>query len=249
MSTPAFSIDVNCDMGEGVGNEAQILPLVSSCNLACGGHAGSPELLLEILGLAKKLGVRAGAHPSYPDRKNFGRLSMTLSKVELAQTIQEQIAVFQHAAERTGTRMHHIKAHGALYNDLAADPHLAQIYLEVLEPFKNAAILFAPCGSLFAKLAYSQGFTVWEEAFGDRAYNADGSLVSRRLEGAVLSNPEVVLKQIIQMVCHRQVKTLQNKVYTLEPKTICVHGDTPGALEILMYLRRELPLARIAIVK
>ncbi|SFR47849.1 UPF0271 protein [Robiginitalea myxolifaciens] len=249
MSERPLHIDINCDLGEGVGNEAQILPLISSCNLACGGHAGSPELLIEILELAKQHGVRAGAHPSYPDRKNFGRRSMSLSKEELTQTIQEQLAVYQLAADRTGTRMHHIKAHGALYNDLAADTQLAEIYLEALEPYKPTSILFAPCGSEFAKFAASHGFTIWEEAFGDRAYNTDGSLVSRKLEGAVLTNPKVVLEQIVRMVRQGLVNTWQNSTYALEPKTICLHGDTPGALEILMYLRRELPLARIAIAK
>ncbi len=241
MNQKIYRIDLNCDVGEGVGNEAELFAHISSCNIACGGHAGDDTSMLEIAALSGQFGLRAGAHPSYPDRENFGRKSMSLTEAELAETLGEQLRRMDQAARHAGVKLRHIKAHGALYNDLAADPGLARKYLDILEPYKPERVLYVPVGSHISEMAKNSGFTVWEEGFADRAYNTDYSLVSRSVKGAVLTRPETVLTQVFGMVVRGRVKTLEGPVIDLSPRTICVHGDTPGALEILTYLSQELP--------
>ncbi|MBC2840454.1 5-oxoprolinase subunit PxpA [Robiginitalea sp. SC105] len=243
-----YNIDLNCDVGEGVGNESSLFPLISSCNIACGGHAGDPDTMREIAALAGQFGIRAGAHPSYPDRAHFGRKSLTLSRAALAETIREQLTLMDEAARDAGVALRHIKAHGALYNDIAGDRELAGAFLEIIRPYKHNRLIYVPAGSLIARMAVEEGFKVWEEGFADRAYNPDGSLVSRSVVGALLTDPEKVCEQVRGMVKNGTVRTLEGTVIPLSPQTICVHGDTPGALEILTYLSLELPKESIQLL-
>lgn len=242
-------IDINCDTGEGVGNEAELLPLVSSCNIACGGHAGNAESMEQVTALAMRHGVRIGAHPSYPDRAHFGRRSLDLPVQELRHSLQAQVAALEAVLEARGGVLHHIKAHGALYNDLAANPQLGDSYLEILQAYRGRVLLFAPCGSFFATQARNRGFGVWEEAFADRAYRADGSLASRQLEGAVLTEPEQVWQQLRKMVLHHRAGTLDGVEIPIKAQTYCLHGDTPSANKILTYLSGKLREESIRLAK
>ena len=248
MTMPNFEIDLNCDVGEGVGNEQELFPHISSCNIAGGGHAGNRESMKEIVTLAGKAGVRAGAHPSYPDRENFGRKHMQLTARELEESLLEQLQLLDEVAAAAGVPLHHIKAHGALYNDLAENPALAREYLRILTPYRESRVLFVPAGSDLMRRASSLGYRVWGEAFADRAYNADGSLVARSEPGAVLTEAPRVFRQVRDLVLRGRATTPEGREIKLSPDTICIHGDTPGALEILMYLSLELPKESIRLL-
>jgi len=249
LSVRSGGIDINCDTGEGIGNEPQLIPLVSSCNIACGGHAGDARSMDRVVALAAEHGVRIGAHPSYPDREHFGRRSLDLPPEVLRESLLRQVAALEGALQARGAGLHHIKAHGALYNDLAARTQLGAFYLEVFGPYRGRVKLFAPCGSSFAAQARAAGFEVWEEAFADRAYRSDGSLASRQLPGAVLTEPQQVWGQLRHMVLDRRVDTLEGTEFPIEAQTYCVHGDTPQAYEILMYLSRKLREESIPLAK
>ncbi len=242
-------IDLNCDVGEGVGNESLLFRHISSCNIATGGHAGDARSMREIALLAAKHKIRIGAHPSYPDREHFGRVTRVMEKREFQSSIEIQINGLFDILESHNLSMHHIKAHGALYNDLAPGGRLALEYLEVLEPFRDMSILYAPCGSEFARVAAECGFHLWEEGFADRAYRPGGSLVSRTESGAVLTDPATVAKQVLEMVLRNRVKCSDGSYYTMTPRTLCVHGDNPKANTILEYLTECLSEAAIPLEK
>ena len=228
-------------MGEGVGNEAEVLPYVSSCNIACGGHAGDKATMRWVVSIAKKHQVKIGAHPSYPDMPNFGRVSMDLPPNELIGTVREQISQLVSICTEEGVKLHHIKAHGALYNDIAKGGDLAQVFLEAIEPYKAAILLYVPAGSEFSKLAINKGFKTKSEAFGDRNYNNDLSLVSRKNDNALIIAPKLVLEHVLRMVREQKVLTVSGRLEDMHADTYCIHGDTPNALQILTYLSKELP--------
>lgn len=242
-------IDINCDVGEGIGNEKSLMPLISSCNIACGGHAGDLETISEVAKLAKKHGVKVGAHPSYPDRDNFGRVTMDISREELITSIRWQMNDFMTVLKRENITLHHIKPHGALYNDIAKNPNLAETFLKAIEDFKSTCLIYVPYKSAIEAIALKNGFQIRREAFADRNYNSDLSLVSRKLPGAVLEAPEEVLQHLVNMVTTQNVTTSEGEKVKLVADTFCVHGDTPSALEILNYLSQELPKENIRIKK
>ena len=244
-----ITIDINCDVGEGIGNEADILPLISSCNIACGGHTGDAESMARTVALAKKHGVLVGAHPSYPDCGNFGRTTMVIEDDLLKKDIQRQISDLTTILNREQVPLNHIKAHGALYNDLAKNPALADLFLSVIEPYKPSAVLYVPPDSIIALKAKEQGFSIKFEAFADRNYNDDLSLVSRRFPSAVIREPKAVLDHLVAMVEKEKVITINGVERALQADTYCLHGDTPNAFQILMYLSKELPKQQIYIKK
>ncbi|NDV14828.1 5-oxoprolinase subunit PxpA [Muricauda sp. TY007] len=235
-----WQIDINCDVGEGVGNEADIFPYISSCNIACGGHAGNQETMLKVASLAKKHNLKVGSHPSYPDKANFGREVMDISNQDLIQSIKKQLAAFDEVLEQEQITLHHIKAHGALYNQTAKDKNLAKLYLEAIIDYKDKAILYVPFGSVMAKMAMEKGFKVWFEAFADRNYNSDLSLVSRKDENALIEEPEAVLQHILPIIKKGKVLLVDGASKEIQANTLCIHGDTVSALKILMYLSKEL---------
>ncbi|MEE9364362.1 MAG: 5-oxoprolinase subunit PxpA [Cellulophaga sp.] len=241
-------IDINCDVGEGIGNEAELLPLISSCNIACGGHAGNLNSMRNVVQLAMQHGVKVGAHPSYPDSANFGRLSIKIEYSALQQSIKEQVGALQTILEKERIALHHIKAHGALYNDIAKDENLARIFLNAIQKYKNTSFLYVPYGSVIETLAKKNGFTVLLEAFADRNYNLDLSLVSRKKSNALLEVPEEVLAHLVRMVKDLKVTTSEGLVKILAD-TYCIHGDTPAALQILTYLSITLAQHQIYIKK
>lgn len=229
-------ININCDVGEGIGNESDLFPLISSCNIACGGHAGTTETIRNCLRLAQLHKVEIGAHPSYPDRENFGRISMDMSEANLIGSIKSQIDFFLSQCENLGVSMHHIKPHGALYNDIAKDARIAKIFIKALIPYKEDQFLYVPSGSVVQELALSQGFKIKREAFADRNYNSDLSLVSRTRDNAVITNANEVLEHVLRMFNEHFVKTVDGENIPMVADTYCVHGDTPSAFQILVYI-------------
>ncbi len=242
-----LSIDINCDVGEGVGNEHELLPLISSCNIACGGHAGDEDTIAAVAVMAKENKVKVGAHPSYPDKDNFGRLSLNIVPDDLISSIHEQLALFDAVLKTKAVALHHIKPHGALYNDIAKSAVLAKTFLKAIENYKNKVFLYVPYASVIAKEALDHGFRIKYEAFADRNYNADLSLVSRTLPNAVIEDPEKVLHHLILMAKKNQVATLEGEVFKIVADTFCIHGDAPAALQILTYLTQELSNHKIII--
>lgn len=244
-----WTIDINCDVGEGLQNEAQLFPYISSCNLACGGHAGNTKTMNEVIRLALKHQIKIGAHPSYPDREHFGRKSMSLPPVEFKESISTQVDMLAAFIKDHGASMHHIKAHGALYNDLAKNNKLAIMYLESILHYKDKVYLYVSYRSVLAREAIKMGFKIIFEAFGDRNYRKDLSLVPRSSPNALITDPKLVLNHLLQMIKKGEVLVPEGISVPIVANTFCIHGDTVSAYEILMYLSKELPKNHIHLEK
>lgn len=249
MNNKITFIDINCDVGEGIGNEKDLMPFISSCNIACGAHTGDQESMRTVALLAYEHKVKVGAHPSYPDKENFGRVSVNISSDELIQSIQEQLAVFASILKKENITLYHIKPHGALYNDIAKNTVLAQTFLASIEKYKKEVFIYVPYESAIEKECLNQGFKVKYEAFGDRNYNNDLSLVSRNNKKALLEDPKNVLEHVLHIANRGEVKTMNGELKQIKADTYCIHGDTPSALQILMYLSNELPEHNLQIKK
>ncbi|MBZ9626701.1 5-oxoprolinase subunit PxpA [Psychroflexus sp. CAK1W] len=233
------TIDINCDLGEGGKFDVDIMPLVSSCNIACGGHFGDYETVEQTVRLAKLHKVNVGAHPSYPDFENFGRLSLEISATDLKRHLHSQIDFVEKACDANTVKLHHIKPHGALYNDKRKSQSIADLILEVVKERGQELILFSPPRVRFT-LELPKSITLWMEGFADRAYQNDLSLVSRKENGAVLHNPELISERVLAMIENQEVLTLSGEIIRHEFDTICVHSDTPNALKILEVLKSRL---------
>ncbi len=249
MKNNARAIDINCDVGEGLDNEAQLFPFISSCSIACGGHAGDPKTMFEVARLAIKNKVKIGAHPSYPDWENFGRKSIKLSEPKLIRSIAEQIENLISILTSSQQKLYHIKPHGALYNDIAKDRDLATTFLRAVNDYREDVWLYVPPGSAIGEEALKNRFSIKYEAFADRNYNVDLSLVSREHGDAVITDPESVLEHLLSMVLHHQVKSTEGSKIDIKADTYCIHGDNPQVLQILMYLSKSLPNHNIQIEK
>ena len=238
-------VDLNSDLGESfgswkMGNDEQILPVVSSANIACGFHAGDPLGILKTLQQAVKLDVTIGAHVSYPDLVGFGRRNMDLSQDELIADVLYQISALDGLAKVAGSKVQYVKPHGALYNTIAKDAVQAEAVIEAIKMYNPALVLVALAGSNLVAQARQAGPKVVSEAFADRAYNRDGSLVSRRLEGAVLHDAEFVAKRVVAMLKNGGVESIDGVFTPIQADTICLHGDTAGALEMSAAIKAEL---------
>ncbi|WP_411030578.1 5-oxoprolinase subunit PxpA [Spongiimicrobium sp. 3-5] len=244
-----YYIDINCDVGEGVGNEKDLFSIISSCNIACGGHAGSYNTMTSVARLAKRHRIKVGAHPGYPDRENFGRKSLAMSPKDLITTIQDQIADLMTILDKENIPLHHIKAHGALYNDIAKDKVLAKTFLDAISPYSDNCFLYVPYGSEIEQLALEHGLSIVREAFADRNYNADLSLVARTMPNALIEDPKEAFQHLVFMVKNKAIKTADGEAITMYAETYCIHGDTASALEILTYLSDALPKQNIYIKK
>ncbi len=234
------TININCDLGEGTFNENEIMPYIQSCNIACGGHAGDLQSMKEVVGLALKYKVLIGAHPSYPDKENFGRKSVDLSAKDLKESISLQLGNFDNVLQKCNGKLHHIKPHGALYNDIARDKRLATTFLEAVNMYKKRALLYVPYNSIIADVAQENGFQILYEAFADRSYNEDLSLVKRTLPDAVLHDKNAILKQVQDIANHQKVVTVNGKSVFIKATTFCVHSDTENAVQIVKYLYNSL---------
>jgi len=241
-----LKIDINCDLGESygcfkVGHDREIMPYITSTNIACGFHAGDPMVMAQTVNLAKQHGVAVGAHPGYPDLMGFGRRAMELTTEEVKNHVIYQVGALQAFARAAGVDLQHIKPHGALYNMAAKDEALSKAIIEAIDSIDSKVMLFAPSISITTKMAAEVGLRVAREVFADRAYNPDGSLVSRKTPDAVIENPEVVTERAVKMIIEGTVVAVNGKVVELgEVHTICVHGDTLTAVELASYLRKGL---------
>ena len=223
------SIDLNADLGEGGPCDEALMQIVSSCNIACGGHAGDAQSMAATVRLALENGVSAGAHPSYPDREGFGRRNHFLGGDALYVSLSEQIAVLADIAAELGAGIDHVKAHGALYNDAADDESLADIVARVAVEAPGHCALVGLPGSAMERAASRHGLVFVAEAFIDRAYSTDGRLVARSEPGAVHEDAETIIEQALSLARDQRIRSLHGKVITVAADTLCIHGDTPGA--------------------
>lgn len=234
-------LDLNSDVGEGVGNEAMLMPYITSCNIACGAHAGDVATMDTVLQLAVDHQVKIGAHPSYPDRANFGRIAMDITPEALEQSLLAQLQLFQERlALLPGATLHHIKAHGALYNVSASDGTVAQLIVKVVQQTAPNAVLYVPYGSVIANIATAAGLTIQYEIFADRNYQDDLQLVPRTEENAVITHTKDVASHVAKMVIEGKVQTVSGKLVPIQADTCCVHGDNEAAIAIVKELHHLL---------
>jgi UPF0271 protein len=244
-------MDLNCDMGESfgrwrLGHDAELLEIVTSANIACGYHAGDPLSITAVVREAVERGVALGAHPSYPDLSGFGRRSMRMAPAEVEAMVLYQIGALDAIVRAAGSRLRHVKPHGALYNDAARDEALARAIASAVARYGDLR-LFALPNSALAHAAADAGVPTWREAFCDRAYEDDGSLRSRRLAGALVQDPEAAARQALDVAVHRRVRTYSGATMAMEAETLCVHGDTPGAVDIARSVRTALERAGVRV--
>ena len=236
----AQTIDLNADLGEGCQYDEVLMGVITSCNIACGGHAGDEASMRVALTLAKSHGVAAGAHPSFPDRDNFGRIASTLRGEALEQALSEQVEALKQIASDLDVPLTHLKPHGALYNMAARDPDLAASVAKVTKARLPGAALVGPPQSELTRAAkaFELGFVA--EGFADRAYEADRQLRDRKKPGAILTDPGQQAQQALDMAFNHQVTAFSGEILNLPVETLCVHGDTPGALEAARAIRGAL---------
>jgi len=243
-------MDINSDLGESygawrMGDDAAMLAIVTSANVACGFHAGDPAGILQTLKAAAGRGVVVGAHVAYPDLVGFGRRNMDPTSRELVADVIYQIGALQGLAAAEGTRVAYVKPHGALYNTIAHDERQGSDVIEALLAVDPALTLLALAGSLLIARARSRGLTVVAEAFADRAYNDDGTLVSRRLPGAVLHDADAVAERMLRWAESGTLTSITGQPVRIAADSICVHGDSPGAVDMARRIRERLSTAGV----
>lgn len=249
----AVRIDLNADVGESLGpwpmgTDEQLIPLVSSVNIACGSHAGDPVTMERTVRLAAAAGVAVGAHPGYPDLVGFGRRDLDMSPAELEAAIVYQVGALTAFCRAAGVPLRHVKAHGALYNRAAADRRVADSIASAVRRSGDGLILVGLAGSELIAAGRAAGVTVAAEGFPDRAYEADGSLRSRRHAGAVIIDSAEVARRAVAMARDRHIKAVDGTVVPLRVDTLCLHGDTPGAVDHARAVRAALAEAGIEVV-
>jgi len=241
------TIDINVDVGEGLDNEAQLMPYMSSCNIACGGHAGDLETMRSVVKLAKQYNVKIGAHPSFPDTKNFGREPIEISSAALFKSIREQINNLMLVLREENTRLHHIKPHGALYNLAATNLSIATVIIEVVKSISLPVKLYVPYNSVISELALKENISIVYEAFADRNYNDDLTLVSRNKENAIISDSDEMFEHVLRMITQQKVKTINGVKEKMIATTFCIHGDNPKAVKLIKDLKEKLEQVHINI--
>ena len=246
-SSHGLCIDINCDMGEGMLNEASLMPFISSANIACGYHAGNEDIIKRTIELALKNNVAIGAHPSYNDRENFGRLSQSIALVELAELISDQISLFEKITNQMGCKIHHVKLHGALYNDCAKDALLSKIVAQTIQAIDPSIMLYGLSGSHTIKEARAIGLRSVQEVFADRTYQANGQLTPRYLDHALITDPIESAKQVLSMVLDQELKADDGTMIAVNAETVCIHGDHEAAVEIAKNLFNTLQQYKIEI--
>jgi UPF0271 protein len=246
-------IDINCDLGESygafkVGNDEKIMPYITSANIACGFHAGDPTTIAHTIDVAKKQGVAVGAHPGYPDIMGFGRREMQLTSEEAKNYTLYQVSALRGFAEAANLNLQHVKPHGALYNMAVKDEKLSNAIVEAIKALNTGLIVFAPPNSTLSKAAAKKRLRVAHEFFADRAYNPDGSLVSRKQPNAIIQDPRKVVERVVKAVEDGTVAAANGEVLNVgKVHTVCVHGDTPAALELAEAIKKGLARAGIGV--
>ncbi len=237
------AIDLNSDLGEGygawkMGDDEAMLAIVSSANVACGFHAGDPASILKTVKAAAAKGVSIGAHVSYPDRVGFGRRDMDVTSGELTADVIYQIGALKGLAAAAGTTVGYVKPHGALYNRIAHDPKQGQAVIDGIKAVDSSLVLMGLAGSPILDLARAAGLKVVAEAFADRAYQPDGQLVSRREPGAMLHDPQLIARRMLRLAYQGTLEAIDGSTIKIDAQSICVHGDSPGAVAIARDIRR-----------
>lgn len=240
-------VDLNVDLAEGCGNDEKLLQLVSSANVACGLHAGDYNEMRKAIQWAKANNVRVGAHPSFPDRENFGRTNMQLADDELRACLLYQLGAVKALCDAENVILAYVKPHGALYNQAAKDPALARLIAQTIKAFDPKLALMGLSGSLMLNIAQEEGLDIISEVFADRHYLADGSLVPRTRDDALVENDEEAISQVLQMVLEGAVPTIEGGKVTIQADSICLHGDGTHAIEFAEKIRVALKEKQIDI--
>lgn len=235
-----MTIDLNCDVAEGVGNEREIFPHITSANIACGFHAGNPALMAETVRLCLQHDVSIGAHPSFPDRENFGRTNMQLPPAEVRRLVQEQIGLLKSIAETEGGKVSHVKPHGALYNMAARDEALAMAIAEAVAAVDVSLMLYGLSGSLMADAALRLGISFAHEVFADRTYQSDGTLIPRSRPDALVQSSTEACAQALAFAKGSSINSTEGVSMVLKADTICLHGDGEHAIAFASAIHEHL---------
>lgn len=244
---PQPIIDLNADLGEGVGEDDRILAAVTSANIACGGHVGDEHTMAASVQQALARGVRIGAHPSFPDREGFGRRAITMPQAQLIAVITEQVAALREIARSKGARLQHVKAHGALYNGAVRDPALAAVIGEAVRAVDPTLIVVGLAGSSMLDVLEAMGLRVAAEGYLDRGYTAAGTLVPRDHAGAILTEISDVTTRALELVRSDRVRAVDGSLLRMHADTLCLHGDTPHAAVFARAARKALEDAGITV--
>jgi len=237
-------LHINCDMGESFGrytlvDDNALMPYIDACNIACGFHAGDPIVMEQTIQLALRHNIQLGAHPSYPDRQGFGRRPMDIPMKDLSAMIKYQVAAMKGVTQSLGGQIHHVKVHGALYNRASVHEETAMAVARAVLDLDPTIYLYAPYGSIQSDIAKSLGLNVIHEAFIDRRYNNDGTLVSRKKDGALITNSKEAYEQALSIHQRQEVSSTDGKIVPLEAATFCIHGDNPYAQDILAFIHDQ----------
>ncbi len=235
-----LKVDLNCDMGEGCANDAELMKFVSSVSIACGSHAGDLTTMRETVRLAIENNVAIGAHPSYPDRENFGRLSMPLSSTEVFQIVIDQIKTLKDICDESGATLRHVKPHGALYNDAAKDQELAAAIAAAVSKTDRDLVMFGLSGSQLISEAEAINLKTASEVFADRTYRRDGSLTPRSEPNALITETSEATEQVLRMIKEGNVVTTHGDLIAIRADTVCIHGDGNHAVEFARSVRNAL---------
>jgi UPF0271 protein len=245
-------LDLNSDMGEretaeGLALDAALMPLITSVNIACGGHAGSRNLIRRTASLAQQHGVVVGAHPGLPDRQTFGRVERDVTRKDIRGLVSEQVRTCSRVLDDEGLRLRHVKPHGALYNMAAKNEGIAEAIVTAVREVERSLMLYALAGSVLARMGEAEGLTVIHEGFADRAYRGNGQLVSRTETGAVIDDEDGVRAQLHQLI-HGNVMTVDGTLIPVSIQSLCLHSDTPDALVLARMIWKELERTGIEVL-
>ena len=233
-------MDINSDMGEGMSNDAELLHYISSTNIACGWHAGDPATMKQLVEQAIQKNVLIGAHPGFPDLEGFGRREMEISEEDAYNYVIYQAGALQGFANAAGTKLHHVKPHGAFYNQAAKNIQLARGIARAVKDLGREVILYGLAGSCLVHAANELKVPVWQEVFADRRYTKEGFLVPRTQAGAVIEDEAAALEQVMQMAKKGQVTAIDGSIIKIQADTLCIHGDNPHAVEFARKIQAAL---------
>lgn len=247
-----ISVDLNCDLGESfgaykIGLDEQVIPYITSANVACGFHAGDPKVMAKTVALCRQHGVQVGAHPGYPDLQGFGRRNMQVSPEDAKYDVMYQVGALKAFCDSEGISLHHVKPHGALYNMAGKDYKLALAICQGIQAIDPGLKIMGLYGSCMIQAAKDISLPYINEVFADRGYQADGSLVPRTQPGAMIEDEETAIRRVIRMVKEGKVTAVTGEDIAIEADSICVHGDGPKALEFVARIRKELGEAGVVL--